>query len=142
MCFQYFSNYVGRPIFFCSEKERLCLPTEPIMQISSTIANSYTDTVLDNLHAQMVDNGLNNITLPDTTTQYSRRRLGVTWDGEIIVYNGALKGLETIHRTGDAVITISVSLGTFSIFVVVNWSTSKVTIETKEQPRFTRFGNT
>jgi broad specificity polyphosphatase/5'/3'-nucleotidase SurE len=83
------------------------------MQISSRDyeqINSYTDTVLENLHEQMVEQGLNNINLPDTRTNFSKRRLGVTWQGEAVLSDGILKGLETIHRTGDAVITINVSL--------------------------------
>lgn len=78
------------------------------MQINSTIQQQYIDSVLESLHDQMIDTGLNNINLPDTTTNFSKRRLGVTWQGEAVLYNGNLKGLETIHRTGEAKITIKV----------------------------------
>lgn len=81
------------------------------MQISSRdyeYINSYTDSVLENLNASMVENGLDSIHLPDTTVNFARRRLGVTWKGEAVLYNGILKGLETIHRTGESGITINV----------------------------------
>lgn len=79
------------------------------MQINSAYQQQYIDSVLESLHDQMIETGLNNIVLPDTTTNFSKRRLGVTWQGEAILYNGNLKGLESIHRTGEAVITLNVS---------------------------------
>jgi len=94
------------------------------MQISSRDyepINSYVDTVIDNLHLQMVDSGLNNINLPDTCVNFSKRRLAVTWQGEAVLYNGLLKGLETIHRTGEeAVITINVRWIDFCHYLLIS----------------------
>lgn len=78
------------------------------MQFNSAIQQQYIDSVLQSLHDQMIETGLNNLDLPDTQTNFAKRRLGVNWQGEANLYNGNLKGLETIHRTGEAVITIKV----------------------------------
>ncbi|OXA51200.1 hypothetical protein Fcan01_14246 [Folsomia candida] len=58
--------------------------------------NTYADSVLENLHDQMVDNGMSLVNLPDTTVNFCKRRLGVTWKGEAQLYNGVLIGLESI----------------------------------------------
>lgn len=80
------------------------------MQISSAIQQQYIDSVLQSLHDQMVETGLDNLELPDTQTNFSKRRLGVTWQGEANLFNGNLKGLESIHRTGEATITLNVRM--------------------------------
>lgn len=72
--------------------------------------NTYADSVLENLHDQMVDNGMSLVNLPDTTVNFCKRRLGVTWKGEAQLYNGVLIGLESVHRTDDAKITLDVRI--------------------------------
>lgn len=71
--------------------------------------NSYADSVLENLHGQMVEKGLDRIPLPDNHLTFSKRRLGVNWEGEAFLRNGQFKGLETLHRCGESAITINVS---------------------------------
>lgn len=101
------------------------------MQLSSSdfeYINTYTDSVLENLHDQMVEGGLQTINLPDTTVDFSKRRLGVTWKGEAVLYKGTLKGLETIHRAGESTITINVRQLSLSPYLIKyktylhNWS--------------------
>lgn len=64
--------------------------------------NHYIDLVLDNLQVLIVENGLDPATLPNATTGFSDVVLGVTWHGEASLYDGYLKGMSSIYRTGDA----------------------------------------
>ncbi|XP_045624922.1 mite allergen Lep d 7 [Procambarus clarkii] len=64
--------------------------------------NHYLDLMLDNLEVLIIENGLDPTPLPNGTVGFSDVVLGVTWQGEAAVYDGSLRGLSSIYRTGDA----------------------------------------
>jgi hypothetical protein len=65
-------------------------------------ASAWVDQIMANLRAVIVKEGLNTIPLPPTSANFSETILGVTYHGEFMLKDGALRGLETIHRTGVA----------------------------------------
>ncbi|XP_042241199.1 uncharacterized protein LOC121878847 [Homarus americanus] len=64
--------------------------------------NHYVDLVLDNLQILIVENGLDPGPLPNSSVGFSDVILGVTWHGEAAVYDGWLRGIASIFRSGDA----------------------------------------
>ncbi|ODM92693.1 Sphingomyelin phosphodiesterase [Orchesella cincta] len=69
-------------------------------------ASNYMDQVLANLRDQLHINGFNSVALPDQEVGFKQTIGGVEWHGEAKLYNGSLKNMDTIHRTGAADITI------------------------------------
>ncbi|KAG0727404.1 hypothetical protein GWK47_034711 [Chionoecetes opilio] len=64
--------------------------------------NNYMDLVMDNLQVLMLENGLDPVMLPNTSTGFSDTVLGVVWHGEAKLYDGWLRGLASIHRSDNA----------------------------------------
>nr|XP_053633212.1 uncharacterized protein LOC128689118 [Cherax quadricarinatus] len=64
--------------------------------------NHYMDLVMDNVQVLIIENGFDPTPLPNASVGFSDVVLGVTWHGEADMYNGWLRGLATIHRSGDA----------------------------------------
>ncbi|CAL8091477.1 unnamed protein product [Orchesella dallaii] len=69
-------------------------------------ASNYMDQVLANLREQLQFFGFNSVALPDQEVGFNRTIGGIVWHGEASLYNGSLKNMDTIHRTGAAEITI------------------------------------
>ncbi|CAG0896648.1 unnamed protein product [Cyprideis torosa] len=65
-------------------------------------ANEYMDQILENLREFMILNGMDTLPLPDQIEAFSEEFLGITWHGEASLTQGYIRGLETIHRSGDA----------------------------------------
>jgi len=57
----------------------------------------------------MIAAGLDNVELPDFKIGFEEKFLGIVWKGECGLHSGSLRGLETIHRTGVADVSIDVS---------------------------------
>ncbi|CAG0883562.1 unnamed protein product [Darwinula stevensoni] len=70
-------------------------------------ANDYVDQLLDNVQNFIIENGYDNFPLPDQIEEFSEVFLGIEWHGEASLTQGFLKGLETVHRTGDATLDTS-----------------------------------
>jgi len=67
---------------------------------------AWVDEILANVRTQLLAAGLDTILLPDFILGFSQTILGITWHGEAGLSNGLLKGIETLHRTGTADVTI------------------------------------
>ncbi|CAG0884353.1 unnamed protein product [Darwinula stevensoni] len=82
-------------------------------------ANEYVDELLENARQWLIDNGYNNLQLPDADAEFSQEIFpGFELSGSAGFRSGSLQGLETILRSGDAtldtdgsLITISTGLG-------------------------------
>lgn len=64
--------------------------------------NHYLDLVFDNLQVLIIENGLDPSPLPNATTSFSKKVLGVEWHGEAALYEGWLRGLSSMYRSSDA----------------------------------------
>uniref|UniRef100_A0A0N7ZDC7 Uncharacterized protein n=1 Tax=Scylla olivacea TaxID=85551 RepID=A0A0N7ZDC7_SCYOL len=60
------------------------------------------DLVMDNLQVMLVENGFDPVALPNTSMGFSDEVLGVVWHGEAKLYDGWMRGLASIHRSGNA----------------------------------------
>merc|ERR1712212_366206 len=68
-------------------------------------ANEYADEILKNLRVRIINKGLDPLILPVKSFEFSKKVLLVEVRGSAKVYDGYLKGLSTIHRTGLADMT-------------------------------------
>ncbi|CAG7836694.1 unnamed protein product [Allacma fusca] len=64
--------------------------------------NAFLDEIFANLRYQMRQSGLTVINLPPVGFNFSETVMGVVYYGEASISNGELKGIDTIHRTGDS----------------------------------------
>jgi hypothetical protein len=78
-------------------------------------ANEYLDALLENVREYLVTNGFDNYTLPDRVEGFSEEWIGITWHGEAKLFDGWLTGLQTIHRAGDAALSVDGETGTISL---------------------------
>merc|ERR1712002_163386 len=65
-------------------------------------ANEYADEILKNLRVRILNKGLDPLILPVKSYEFSKKILLVEVRGSAKVYDGYLKGLSTLHRTGLA----------------------------------------
>ncbi|CAG0888919.1 unnamed protein product [Darwinula stevensoni] len=84
--------------FFAVAKQR---------ELERSNANDYVDALLENAQEFIIENGFDNFALPDLIEQFSEEFLWIEWHGEASLTQGFLRGLETIHRTGDATLDTS-----------------------------------
>jgi len=70
-------------------------------------ANAYMDQVMEQLREEMLIEGLDNIALPEGNLGFNMSfwPFGRVFGG-VKLYDGFLKGLETISRSGDATLTV------------------------------------
>merc|ERR1711922_48102 len=73
-----------------------------IIDVHSGNANEYADEILKNLRVRIVNKGLDPLILPVKSYEFSKKILLVEVRGSAKVYDGYLKGLSTLHRTGLA----------------------------------------
>merc|ERR1712136_366467 len=64
--------------------------------------NEFADEILKNLRVRILNKGLDPLILPVKSFEFSKKVLLVEVRGSAKVYDGYLKGLSTIHRTGLA----------------------------------------
>ena len=74
-----------------------------------TRVDEYVDLILATLRRGLTDTGYSQIQLPNATSSFSETFFGIKWNGEASAYNGWLKGVQSIQRTGPASITVNVS---------------------------------
>jgi len=75
---------------------------EGIVDVHSGNANDYADEILKNLRVAIKNTGLDPLMLPIRSFEFSKKVLGMELRGSAKVYDGFLKGLSSIHRTGLA----------------------------------------
>merc|ERR1712168_1568531 len=73
-----------------------------IVDVHDGNANEYADEILKNLRVRIVNKGLDPLILPVKSFEFSKKILLVEVRGSAKVYDGYLKGLSTLHRTGLA----------------------------------------
>merc|ERR1712228_974507 len=73
-----------------------------IVNVHDGNANEYADEILKNLRVRIVNKGLDPLILPVKSFEFSKKILLVEVRGSAKVYDGYLKGLSTLHRTGLA----------------------------------------
>jgi len=76
-----------------------------VVDVHTGNANEYADEILKNLRVAMINTGLDPLMLPIKSLEFSKKVLGMELRGSAKVYDGYLKGLSTIHRTGLASMT-------------------------------------
>ncbi|ODN02782.1 hypothetical protein Ocin01_03936 [Orchesella cincta] len=64
------------------------------------------DSALLFIRQKIIAQGRDEILLPPTTHEFSEKKLGITWNGVLILTNGKFVGLQTIRRVGDAKLSI------------------------------------
>merc|ERR1712121_333813 len=73
-----------------------------IVDVHNGNANDYADQILKNLRVKILNKGLDPLILPVKSYEFSKKILLVEVRGSAKVYDGYLKGLSTLHRTGLA----------------------------------------
>merc|ERR1711911_120326 len=73
-----------------------------IVNVHDGNANEYADEILKNLRVRIVNKGLDPLILPVKSYEFSKKILLVEVRGSAKVYDGYLKGLSSLHRTGLA----------------------------------------
>merc|ERR1712126_327269 len=73
-----------------------------ILDVHDGNANEYADEILKNLRVRIVNKGLDPLILPVKSFEFSKKILLVEVRGSAKVYDGYLKGLSSLHRTGLA----------------------------------------
>merc|ERR1711942_376221 len=76
-----------------------------IVNVHDGNANEYADEILKNLRVRIVNKGLDPLILPVKSFEFSKKILLVEVRGSAKVYDGYLKGLSSLHRTGLASMT-------------------------------------
>jgi len=84
-------------------------------------ANDYVDQVMELARKEILDQGLDNVPLPDDNFGFNFN----LWPfgkhfGGVKIYQGFLKGMETINRVGDASLTTAGTTVSFDCVVGVN----------------------
>jgi len=64
--------------------------------------SEWVDEILANVRLLMKEQGLETIPIPPITFSFEEKILGIVWHGEASMFDGYLKGLETMKRTGIA----------------------------------------
>merc|ERR1711872_805272 len=75
---------------------------EDIVDVHSGNANDYADQLLKKLRVRILNEGLDPLILPVKSFEFYKKILLVEVRGSAKVYDGYLKGLSTLHRTGLA----------------------------------------
>merc|ERR1711970_1705755 len=75
---------------------------DDIIDVHNGNANDYADEILKNLRVKILNKGLDPLILPVKSYEFSKKILLVEVRGSAKVYDGYLKGLSTLHRTGLA----------------------------------------
>merc|ERR1712198_172098 len=75
---------------------------EDIVDVHNGNANEFADSILKNLRVRILKDGLDPLILSVKSFEFSKKVLLVEIRGSAKVYDGYLKGLSTIHRTGLA----------------------------------------
>merc|ERR1719334_2170298 len=75
---------------------------DDIIDVHNGNANDYADEILKNLRVKILNKGLDPLILPVKSYEFSKKILLVEGRGSAKVYDGYLKGLSTLHRTGLA----------------------------------------
>merc|ERR1712228_173788 len=73
-----------------------------IVDVHDGNANEYADEIFKNLRVRILNKGLDPLILPVKSFEFSKKILLVEVRGSAKVYDGYLKGLSTLHRTGLA----------------------------------------
>merc|ERR1712198_323108 len=91
---------------------------EDIVDVHNGNANEFADSILKNLRVRILKDGLDPLILPVKSFEFSKKVLLVEIRGSAKVYDGYLKGLSTIHRTGlasmhqnDTHVTVRATIG-------------------------------
>lgn len=70
--------------------------------------NDYIDKELPNIAQFLLDSGMDPVALPDDVQSFSAEGpLGITWHGEVGLFEGSLWGLSQVVRAGDAFLDYS-----------------------------------
>merc|ERR1712002_13937 len=75
---------------------------DDIVDVHNGNANEFADEILENLRVKILNKGLDPLILPVKAFEFSKKILLVEIRGSAKVYDGYLKGLSTLHRTGLA----------------------------------------
>merc|ERR1711955_76495 len=75
---------------------------DDIVDVHNGNANEFADSILKNLRVRILNKGLDPLILPIKSFEFSKKVLLIEIRGSAKVYDGYLKGLSTIHRTGLA----------------------------------------
>merc|ERR1711970_331941 len=75
---------------------------DDIIDVHNGNANDYADKILKNLRVKILNEGLDPLILPVKSYEFSKKILLVEVRGSAKIYDGYLKGLSTLHRTGLA----------------------------------------
>merc|ERR1712142_1456995 len=73
-----------------------------IVDVHDGNANDYADEIPKNLRVRILNNGLDPLILPVKSFEFSKKILLVEVRASAKVYDGYLKGLSSLHRTGLA----------------------------------------
>jgi len=84
------------------------------------VHNGNADEILKNLRVAMINTGLDPMMLPIKSFEFSKKVLGMELRGSAKVYDGILKGLSSVHRTGLASMTKGDNSTTIRATVGVN----------------------
>jgi len=93
-----------------------------IVDVHNGNANDYADQMLKKIRLEVVNRGLDPLMLPLKSFEFSKKVLLVEVRGSAKVYDGYLKGLSTLHRTGLASMNTNAETGavTFRATIGVN----------------------
>jgi len=93
---------------------------DDIIDVHNGNANDYADEILKNLRVRIQNKGLDPLILPVKSYEFSKKVLLVEVRGSAKVYDGYLKGLSTLHRTGLASMTTNATHVTIRTTIGVN----------------------
>merc|ERR1711931_578268 len=93
---------------------------DDIVDVHDGNANEYADQILKNLRVKILNKGLDPLILPVKSYEFSKKILLVEVRGSAKVYDGYLKGLSTLHRTGLADINTNATHVTVRATIGVN----------------------
>jgi len=93
---------------------------DDIIDVHNGNANDYADEILKNLRVRIQNKGLDPLILPVKSYEFSKKVLLIEVRGSAKVYDGYLKGLSTLHRTGLASMNTNATHVTIRTTIGVN----------------------
>lgn len=89
-----------------SEEEPRPLSLSPEPEVVA-VPNALLDAGLEEIRRKIVENGYSELPLPPSSHEFTEKTLGIQWNGTLVLTNGKLSGLETLHRVGEATISFN-----------------------------------
>ncbi|CAG7831027.1 unnamed protein product [Allacma fusca] len=124
--------------------DTLHMITQPVTNLLDKslrpIMAGWIDVILEDARTTMRDKGLTEINLPPEKVEFSKKILGIKWHGEASIFEGVLRGLDTIHRVGDVDITTESSTG--DLISVVEVVVDNASINARTTAKFMNLGPT